>query len=191
MRFFPRKIWRNLADFFYLAIKSLTHVKAIDNIKSPLQEVFRLKSGLHIYRDYTFYRFRNQWIMLPEIPAPFIKNLSVHTYIYDDVISWCMYSGMQLMLCVCRLQQRHLSHNTPLINEHCSQQRVGAKSQARRYPLIPAILDVVLLARSPALDRQLKEPRSDITGMADNHMTNDLHTLPDTAVSTTYIFCKQ
>ena len=49
MCFYPRKIWR----FFYLAIKFLTRGEAIDNIESPLREVFRQKSGLHTYRDHT------------------------------------------------------------------------------------------------------------------------------------------
>ena len=44
---------KNLANFSYLAIKSLTRVEAIGNIELQLQEVFRKKYGLHTYRDHT------------------------------------------------------------------------------------------------------------------------------------------
>ena len=53
MCFFPRKIWRNLANFFYLATKSLICMEPVGNNESPLQEVFQQITGLHTYRDHT------------------------------------------------------------------------------------------------------------------------------------------
>ena len=40
---FHKQNWR----FFYLAIKSLTRVEPVDNVKSPLLQVFLQKSGLY------------------------------------------------------------------------------------------------------------------------------------------------
>ena len=71
MSFLPRKIWRYLANFFYLAIKSLTSMEPVGNIESPLREVFQQNTGLHTYWDHTL----------------------VGIYLCDQVVRWKTYTS--------------------------------------------------------------------------------------------------